>query len=46
MGIDLDGQVRWATKGNEMGIEFSRPELVVQALLGTTMPMGIINSGR
>src|SRR5581483_5939481 len=46
MGIDLDGQVRWATKGNEMGIEFSRPELVVQALLGATQPMGIVNSGR
>jgi hypothetical protein len=46
MGIDLDGQVRWATKGSEMGIEFSRPELVVQALLGTTQPMGISNSGR
>lgn len=46
MGIDLDGQVRWATKGNEMGIEFARPELVVQALLGATQPMGIVNSGR
>lgn len=32
-GIQLEGQVRWATKANEMGIEFARPGLVVQALL-------------
>lgn len=32
-GIDLDGQVRWTTAGNEMGIEFFKPELVVQAFL-------------
>ena len=33
LGLELDGQVRWSTPGNEMGIEFSRPDLVVQALL-------------
>jgi hypothetical protein len=33
LGLALDGQVRWSTPGGEMGIEFSRPDLVVQALL-------------
>ncbi len=33
MGLALDGQVRWSTPGGEMGIEFTRPDLVVQALL-------------
>jgi Tfp pilus assembly protein PilZ len=33
LGLTLDGQIRWSTPGNEMGIEFSRPDLVVQALL-------------
>ncbi len=33
LGIELDGQVRWTTPGNEMGIEFSKPDLVVQAFL-------------
>jgi PilZ domain len=33
LGIALDGQVRWSTPGGEMGIEFARPDLVVQALL-------------
>jgi len=33
LGIDLEGQVRWSTPGNEMGIEFAKPELVVQAFL-------------
>jgi hypothetical protein len=33
LGIELDGQVRWTTAGNEMGIEFAKPELVVQAFL-------------
>ncbi len=32
-GIELDGQVRWTTMAREMGIEFSKPDLVVQALL-------------
>jgi hypothetical protein len=32
-GILLEGQVRWCTPGNEMGIEFDRPEMVVQTLL-------------
>jgi hypothetical protein len=36
LGIDLDGQVRWTTPGSEMGIEFSRPDLVVQTLLDKT----------
>jgi hypothetical protein len=30
----LDGQVRWTTPGREMGIEFSRPELVLRPFLG------------
>jgi hypothetical protein len=33
MGIELDGQVRWTAGGREMGIEFQKPALVVQALL-------------
>jgi Tfp pilus assembly protein PilZ len=33
LGIELEGQVRWTTPANEMGIEFSKPDLVVQALL-------------
>ena len=33
LGIELDGQVRWITPGDEMGIEFAKPDLVVQALL-------------
>jgi hypothetical protein len=49
MGIEIEGQVRWTTKANEMGIEFSRPELrvqkVLEALLGQG-PMSISNSGR
>jgi Tfp pilus assembly protein PilZ len=32
-GIQLEGQVRWVTRGREMGIEFARPGLVVQALI-------------
>jgi hypothetical protein len=44
MGIDLDGQVRWTTKAGEMGIEFAKPELAVQALLGNTAP--VIANGR
>jgi Tfp pilus assembly protein PilZ len=31
LGIELEGQIRWSTPGNEMGIEFAKPELVVQA---------------
>jgi hypothetical protein len=38
MGIQLDGQVRWSSPGGEMGIEFSRPDLVIQALLDQTPP--------
>jgi Tfp pilus assembly protein PilZ len=30
----LEGQVRWTTPGNEMGIEFLRPDRVIEALLG------------
>lgn len=33
IGIVLEGHVRWSTAGNEMGIEFNKPELVVQAFL-------------
>jgi hypothetical protein len=33
LGIELDGQVRWTAGGREMGIEFQKPALVVQALL-------------
>lgn len=33
LGLSLDGQVRWSTAAGEMGIEFARPDLVVQALL-------------
>ena len=33
LGLDLEGQVRWSTPGNEMGIEFAKPDLVVQAFL-------------
>jgi PilZ domain-containing protein len=33
MGIDLDGQVRWNAGGREMGVEFQKPAMVVQALL-------------
>jgi hypothetical protein len=33
LGIELDGQVRWTAAGREMGIEFQKPALVVQALL-------------
>ena len=33
MGIELDGQVRWCAGGREMGVEFQKPALVVQALL-------------
>lgn len=33
MGIELDGQVRWTAGGREMGVEFQKPALVVQALL-------------
>jgi PilZ domain len=32
-GLQLEGQVRWSSAAGEMGIEFSRPDLVVQALL-------------
>jgi PilZ domain len=32
LGLELDGQVRWTTPGNEMGIEFSKPELVRRRL--------------
>src|SRR5947209_3443604 len=28
LGLDLEGQVRWSTPGNEMGIEFAKPDLV------------------
>ena len=33
LGLELEGQVRWSTPGNEMGIEFAKPDLVVQAFL-------------
>jgi PilZ domain-containing protein len=33
VGIELDGQVRWSAGGREMGVEFQKPALVVQALL-------------
>jgi hypothetical protein len=33
LGIELDGQVRWCAGGREMGVEFQKPALVVQALL-------------
>jgi hypothetical protein len=33
LGIELEGQVRWTAAGREMGIEFQKPALVVQALL-------------
>jgi hypothetical protein len=33
LGIELEGQVRWSTPGNEMGVEFSKPDLVIQAFL-------------
>jgi hypothetical protein len=33
LGIELDGQVRWTAAGREMGIEFQKPAMVVQALL-------------
>jgi hypothetical protein len=33
-GGALEGQVRWATPGREMGVEFVRPDLVIEALLG------------
>ena len=33
MGLELDGQVRWTAGGREMGIEFQKPAMVVQALL-------------
>lgn len=33
LGIELDGQVRWTAGGREMGVEFHKPALVVQALL-------------
>jgi hypothetical protein len=33
LGLELEGQVRWSTPGHEMGIEFSKPDLVVQAFL-------------
>jgi hypothetical protein len=36
LGIELDGQVRWTAGGREMGIEFQKPALVVQALLDDT----------
>ena len=36
LGIDLDGKVRWTTPGNEMGIEFLKPDLVVQVFLDRT----------
>jgi hypothetical protein len=32
-GLELIGQVRWVTRGREMGIEFLRPGLAVQALI-------------
>jgi len=32
-GLYLEGQVRWSSPAGEMGIEFSRPDLVIQALL-------------
>jgi hypothetical protein len=30
----LEGQVRWTTPGREMGVEFARPERVIEAFLG------------
>jgi hypothetical protein len=33
LGLDLEGQIRWTTPGNEMGIEFFKPDLVVQTFL-------------
>ena len=33
LGIELEGQVRWTAGGREMGVEFQKPALVVQALL-------------
>ncbi|HEX4458736.1 MAG TPA: PilZ domain-containing protein [Polyangia bacterium] len=35
LGIELDGQVRWTAGGREMGVEFQKPAMVVQALLDT-----------
>jgi Tfp pilus assembly protein PilZ len=40
LGIELDGQVRWTTPGKEMGIEFAKPDLVVQALLDKSVGSG------
>lgn len=33
LGIELEGQVRWTAGGREMGVQFHKPALVVQALL-------------
>lgn len=32
-GLELEGQVRWTAGGREMGVQFYKPALVIQALL-------------